>query len=190
MAIFEPVVSLDDCHVRSDGLFTGATNYLFFGNIGGGLGMDAGIRFLNVTIPKGNTILTAKLTFQATYSDSGATCNTQVKGEAVDDAATFVDTTDFLGRARTTAYINWGAIPAWTENTDYDSPDISTIIQEIINRSGWASGNDLVLFVANNGSSSGAYREPKSINFGTGLCTRLTVTHAVPSGIRNNIMIF
>jgi hypothetical protein len=148
----------------------------------------AGIRFRNITIPKSATILTAKITLQASQSKSGDTCKVRIKGEATDNATTFSTYADFVGRGVTTAYVDW-TLAAWTADTDYDSPEIKTIIQEIVNRAGWASLNSLVLFLVDNGSTDAlAWRTAKQYDYSTTLCARLTITAA--SSVRNNIMIF
>lgn len=46
----------------------------------------------------------------------------------------------------TAAQVDWDAIADDVGGTWYDSPDISTIIQEIINQPGWASGNPIALW--------------------------------------------
>lgn len=117
-------------------------------------------RFLNVGIPKGSTIVSAKITFYSNVALSGIVCNLRIYGEASDNASTFSTVANYNARVRTTAYVNWSAIPAWGAGVWYDSPNISTIIQEIINRSGWVSGNALVIYTDDNGSSWSAYREP------------------------------
>ena len=105
-----------------------------------------GMRFLNVTIPQGATITAAYLTFNCQAVWSGTVVRTRVKGEAIDNAATFSTLADFDARTRTSASVDWDAIAAWAVDTNYNSIDIKTIIQEIVNRAGWASGNALVLF--------------------------------------------
>jgi len=74
---------------------------------------------------------------------------TKLSAEDVDDAPTFADDADAFDDRyanHTTAMVNWDDIGSWTAESEYDSPDISSVIQEIVNRAGWASGNDLVLF--------------------------------------------
>lgn len=108
-----------------------------------------GMRFQNVTIPKGATITTAYLTFKANTYLSADTCKTRISAEAVNDAPTFADdAAAFDARAanHTTAQVDWDAIGPWTAETNYNSPEIKTVIQEIVNRAGWASGNGLVIF--------------------------------------------
>ena len=175
MAVFKPEQSSDDCYVTSNETINLTYAALYFGQ--GTYQYHAGIRFRNVTIPQGSTILSAVITFQANFSHASETCNAQIKGENIDTAATFSTYADYnTGRTRTAAYVDWNSIPPWTINTDYDSPSIVNIIQEIVNRGGWVSGNDLVIFISNNGSSATTYRAPKSYDTSTTLCPRLTIT--------------
>jgi hypothetical protein len=174
MAVFKPGQSTDDGYIYGTSFYL-AYNLLSFGKYASVV-EEGGVRFIEVTIPRGAQILTANVTFQSYDNTSGTTCNIQIKGEAADDAATFSTLANYNARTRTSEYVNWNAIPAWVINTDYDSPSINAIVQEIINRSGWVSGNHLVLFFANNGSSTNAYRDPKAYDLSTTLCARLTVT--------------
>jgi len=102
-------------------------------------------RFLNVAIPQGATITAAYLTIRASINRSGTAVNSRIRAQAADNPITFSTLADFDARAWTTAYVHWDNIPAWTANTDYQGPDISSVIQEIINRAGWVSGNALVI---------------------------------------------
>lgn len=173
MAVFLPGQSSDDCYSGPSDFSLDAF-YLLLGAAAAG-GYSSGIRFVGVTIPQGASILTAKVTFQSFNDRGDVVCNIQIKGENADDPATFSNQANFNGRTRTTEYVNWDAIPAWTANNDYDSPSIINIIQEIVNRAGWVSENHLVLFFANNVSDV-CFRLPKSYDYDTTYCARLTVT--------------
>lgn len=109
----------------------------------------SGMRFTNVTIPNATTIDNAKLTLRAERSASGTIVYSRISAEDVDDAPTFADsaaTFDTRWAARTTARVDWDAIEVWTIGVDYDSPEIKTVIQEIVDRGGWNSGQDIVIF--------------------------------------------
>ncbi len=105
-----------------------------------------GLRFTNITIPKGSTITAAYITLNAYVDRSNTVVNSKIHGEAADNPGQFSDLTDYQGRSRTSAVVNWNGITAWTAESEYNSPDISSIIQEIIDRAGWSSGNALVIF--------------------------------------------
>ena len=108
-----------------------------------------GLRFTNVTIPKGASITKANLIVTAYASYSDTTVNSRISAEKEDNPATFANDKaafDTRWANRSTARVDWDGIPAFTTDTEYTSPDIKTVIQEIVNRAGWASGNALVIF--------------------------------------------
>lgn len=110
-----------------------------------------GLRFLNVTIPAGSAIHTATLTVtvaSASYDDPDVT----IWANDVDDAATFTTgAANISGRAATTATVTWTAsgIGAGART----SPSLVAVIQEVIDRGGWASGNDVALILKGNSTS-------------------------------------
>jgi len=54
----------------------------------------------------------------------------------------------------TTAGVVWNAIPTWGGGGERTSPDISNVIQEIVNRGGWLSGQAMVIFWGDHGGNS------------------------------------
>jgi hypothetical protein len=108
-----------------------------------------GLRFTNVTIPQGATITTAYLivTCNTAYGGNGAAqWYSKIRGQAADDAAAFSTLADFDARNWAAATpVAWSGNTAWTNNTEYQSPEIKTLIQAIVNRTGWSSGNALAL---------------------------------------------
>ena len=151
--------STDDCNIYYTGAawvwrtldyvaqtvgYWSATNY----KSGGGM------RFLNLAIPNGSTINTAFFTLECRAARTADDVNTYITGEAVDSAATYSTWANYQARRGTVvgganddnitaAQVAWDTIANWTAGVAYDSPEIKTIIQEIINRGGWVSGNDL-----------------------------------------------
>jgi hypothetical protein len=106
-----------------------------------------GMRFTNVAVPNGATIDTAYLTVRARNTQATVTGGTTIKGQDHNDPPTFTqgDYAEFDARVRTSASVYWQPA-AWAENSDYNSPEIKTIIQEIVDRSGWSTGNSMVIF--------------------------------------------
>ncbi len=103
-------------------------------------------KFLNIYVPPGATITHAYFKPTARSTDSLANVNTRLHGEQNINPATFTTIADYLARTRTDAVINWDDIAAWAAGTLYQSPDIKTIIEEIVALDGWASGNPIVIF--------------------------------------------
>lgn len=114
-----------------------------------------GLRFNNVTIPQGATINYAQLRLFSFYETSTSTILVRVYGEAADDAAAFSSGSDVTGRTTTTAYVDWdvGADQNWAANLWNGTPDLKSIISEIVGRAGWTSGNDIVLLLKDNGGT-------------------------------------
>ncbi len=160
MAVLELQISADanDCEVHRYEVWTLDQTPLRVGY--GGFRYGIGIRFLNVTIPKGSCIIAAHLIVTAQQSDAYdpyAAVNSIISGNDEDEAAAFSTLADYQSRCgtvcgganndkRTTAQVTWNDIEGFTAETEYVSPEIKTIIQEIIDRNGWVSGNPLALF--------------------------------------------
>lgn len=105
----------------------------------------AGLRFTNVTINQGDTINTASITFpvSGTANDDP---HFDIYAETTDDAGTFTTSANNIsGRSRTTAKTTWNATAVGAGAVA--SPDIAAVIQEIVNRGGWTSGNDIAILL-------------------------------------------
>lgn len=134
--------------------FNGVTDYY-----------QAGYIFRFVGIPQGATILSATIGIW-THPILGGRPDTvtwKVTGLDVDDAiAAGAWSTNYRpgtggtpGRGpETTAKVDWDRV-GFAANTLYTSPDISSIIQEIVNRPGWAFNNHLAIMVRNDGTNTG-----------------------------------
>jgi hypothetical protein len=114
-----------------------------------------GTRFRNVTLPPGATISYAYLQLTAEETHTVATSLT-IRGHAADNASMFTTVNaDLSARPTTTASTAWTVAPWPTigeTGLAQRSPDIAGIIQEIVNRPGWASGNALVLLTRGGGT--------------------------------------
>ena len=105
-----------------------------------------GVRFLNVQIPQGATITDARVEFKATVDTTDPT-HLQIQGEDTDNAPRFMNVNnDITDRPKTTSVVMWNNIPNWTEDELYQTPDLISIIQEIVDRPGWSSGNAMAIF--------------------------------------------
>ncbi len=112
-----------------------------------------GLRFTNLTIPSGASITRAYLQFEADEKHSEVT-NLLIQGEATSNPATFSAANKVSTRPRTLAGANWSP-PAWTligeAGANQRTPELSGVIQEIVSRAGWASGNAVVIIVTGTG---------------------------------------
>ena len=114
-----------------------------------------GMRFTGVTIPRGRAITNAYVQFEADRATTTATSLT-IQGQAADNPGTFTAATNNISsRPRTAQGVAWAPVPPWptahVAGPDQRTPNISAVIQEIVNRSGWASGNALVIIITGSG---------------------------------------
>jgi hypothetical protein len=79
-------------------------------------------------------------------ADQGTNLSTQIEAESADNAAIFSTKADYTSRVKSSTVVNWNITSAWTDGVAYTSPDITSVIQSVINRSGFASGNSLNLY--------------------------------------------
>ena len=113
-----------------------------------------GMRFRGLNIPQGATITNAYIQFQVDESTRDST-NLIIQGEANNNAATFrTQTNDISSRPRTTASVNWLPEPwstAGEAGLKQRTPELNSIIQEIVNQKNWESGNSLVTIITGSG---------------------------------------
>jgi hypothetical protein len=129
---------------------------------------NAALRFNNVMIPTRTTITSAKITLGCGGAGDHDTCNVTISGEDVDSSPIYSTYADITGRTKTTATVAWNSIGAWAYYSGTaDTPDIATIIQEIVDRPGWRAGNSITIFIENNASTNDAYRAFTSYNYST-----------------------
>jgi PKD repeat protein len=111
-----------------------------------------GLRFQNVNIPKGATITAVFLEFETDETGSSPTTVT-IAAEAVNNAPAFTSSNyNLTGRTLTLASVGWN-IPVWdTINQKHRSPDLSTVMQEVVDRGGWSANNSLVFIISGSGT--------------------------------------
>ena len=142
MAIFTPGVTQDDYRWQFSAYFSNATNDLIIGH-SGTEEMFFGIRFPGITIPKDATIISAVITLKCYDAFTGA-LDAYWQINEVDDATAPTNYAGASGLTLSEDLIVW-TIPDGVANQDYDTPDLKSLIQLIVNRAGWASGQDMQL---------------------------------------------
>jgi hypothetical protein len=132
-------------------------------------------RFANVTIPPGAYIVSAYVTFTANNLNTGNFSST-VYGEAADNSATFTTSiSNISSRSRTSAAVAWSATENWNVGNTKNTSELKAVVQEIVNRSGWANGNSLSILVQKSPISRRVY----SYNGSTTLAPLLHVEYVV-----------
>lgn len=108
---------------------------------------SAGMQYNTVNIPPGSTITSAWLTFPHTVDSTGLDpYPTTIDMEDSDSATLPVSYADVASRPRTTASVAWD-IPTGGIGDESLSADFSAVLQEVVDRPGWASGNSLIVFI-------------------------------------------
>ena len=111
-----------------------------------------GLRF-DLAVPQGAVITDARIQFKADEAQSEATA-LRIVTEAVDSAAVFTTATrDLSSRVRSVLEVPWQPA-AWTvgEATGAQrTPNLAGIVQEVVSRPGWASGNAIAFLVSGTG---------------------------------------
>ena len=110
-----------------------------------------GLRFTGITVPQGTTITSAFIDLVIDQNSFAAT-NATIVAQDIGDASAILTTpglftglvnSDITNRVSTTASVPWNGMPAGFAGTTITSPDIATIVQEIVDRADWASGQDM-----------------------------------------------
>lgn len=177
MADFQVTVATDDGDVWGT-TFNNAGDSL---SVGSSLKYATFARFLNVTIPQGATILSAYLSFVSKTNTSG-TVDTKIYLNDADSASALSDLADYQALALT-ASVDWTISDAWNMYTWYSSPDISALVQAVVDRPGFASGNAILAVVKTSDDYTENYiRYIYSREATVGWAPKLTITYSTASG--------
>ena len=168
------VVSYDDSTatgcVQGEGIYqvgnakdNSEEDYNGYPNTGGELTFSSyyndyiGVRFRNVNIPQGAEVTEAYLEFTAYSTRTYGNASMRIRGVADDDASDFHPNRRYrLRNLPKTSGITW-SMPNFYNNNDYRTPDISSIVKQIVDRSGWQSGNDMAFVMDDFVSYRGAH---------------------------------
>ncbi len=113
-----------------------------------------GIRFQNVNIPQGATILSAHL--RMTTDDTGDDATTvEIRAQDSANAATFLSTENNISsRPTTSTSVPWD-VPVWdTEFKSYTTPDLTAVVQEVVGRDLWVKNNSMAFVITGTGTRS------------------------------------
>lgn len=112
-----------------------------------------GLRFNNVLVPKDAIITNAFVQLRAEDSNTESTSLT-IRCEKTNTSTSFVSTNGNLsGRVKTSASVIWNNVPGWIKSSTYTTPGLKSIIQEIVNQTGWSSGNSLTVLLESTNSN-------------------------------------
>ncbi|GLR19872.1 metallophosphoesterase [Portibacter lacus] len=142
-----------------------------------------GLRFTNISVPQGAEIESAYIQFTTDEKKDGPT-ELDIAGEAVDDSPIF--TTSYYNiseRVKTSASVTWNPEP-WNvvgeRGIDQRSPNIASVIQEIVDRPGFAADNAISTIITGTGN-----RSAEAYNSSPALAAELCISY-IPCGDINN----
>lgn len=152
--------SLDDAYVFN-GVFANANQLILASNA---LHTRTGMRWQNIPIPQGATIVSA--TLEVHEFDTRKTFSTLVYGDDEDNASAFSDVADMAARPLTSnvslalqpvPWSGWGTV-RFTTSGAIPNALLPAVIEQIVNRPGWSSGNALALIWVHQSTSLGRCR--------------------------------
>lgn len=125
----------------------------------------SGQRFQTIPIPQGATINSATLSYRCAQNTIDQPADAEIACEDVDDSQTFGSghKPHDAWNQRTSNTARWQT-GSWTAGNWYDSSDVSAPVQEVINRTGWSSNNDLTFIIYNRSSSKPGTYELQDAN--------------------------
>lgn len=142
-----------------------------------------GLHFENIPIPQGTPIDQAYIQFWTDEISTGA-ADLEVFGEAVDHASNFNNTTfDISNRVSTNIVIDWTPNNWWIVGEggeDQRTPNIGAVLQEIVDRPNWDSGNSINLMVSGSGK-----RVAESFNGAINLAPQLIIEFSLDFSTTN-----
>jgi len=156
--------SADDFEQRADGSIVGGSSDIEL--VSDDTVQTIALRFIDVTVPKGALITSAWIQFTTDEVGSGTT-NLVLYGENIDNSTRPTNTVNNISqRDKTTAFVNWDNVPTWETageaTDDQKTPDLSTIVSEIVAKEGWVNGNALTFIVTGSGKRTAKSYEGSS----------------------------
>jgi hypothetical protein len=117
-------------------------------------------RFQNVLITQGSVIHEAHLTPRVWFTNGSSPDPVKIYGIKVANPTVPSNNTDIVTRTRTTAHVDWS--PSFVDGSVINTPDLTAIIQELVNQVDWVSGNAM-MFTLEDGEPG--YGNSGSISF-------------------------
>lgn len=147
-----------------------------------GFAYIAGFVFRGVDLAQATDVVSSNITFVSEYTTS----TTDADGEyiyALDEDTAPASPTNYATASTwwsslTTAFVDWANVMAtgWTAGNEYVTPDLTSVVQEILDRPGWASGNAMAFRLTR--KAINVVRRPASFDSTTYPAPKLTVTYA------------
>ncbi len=143
--------------IMADDIFLATSTTLLIGTDTRGF-FDAFALYTSVTIPAGSVIDVAHMRVQASgLNVGGADILTNLTFEDADNPVAPTSKADHDGRVRTSAVVPWDN-NIFVVDVEVNSPSIAAVIQELVDRPGWSSGNSMLFLWDDDGSTIDGHR--------------------------------
>lgn len=109
-----------------------------------------GLRYRGINAPKNSTINQAYIQFEADETKQSGAVQLLVRGVALDNPGTWNGDYAVSGSAKTTASVTWTP-PNWNvvgASGSNERLNVTPIVQELVNRTGWTPGNAMAFSIA------------------------------------------
>lgn len=147
--------SEDECYAGETSAIGYNTGFWVVGEKDG-VTRDGAIRFENMSIAQGTTIYKATLNIYIQFHIGTGEVRARIYGIDEDDTDAFNTGTAATARSKTTAYSDSNSTVSAGSGV---GTDVTAVVQEILNRGGWTSGNNIGFIMNNNVTTSNSYYE-------------------------------
>jgi hypothetical protein len=131
-----------------DCVFYNTDNEVYLGACFEGGDITSGFRFQNVQVPRHANIESAYLNFtvDGTYTDA---IQLQIYVESSSNSLTYSESSPPSNRLIPSNFVYWTIRETWELGEQYNTPDISDLIQELVNRPDWNAGQPISIIIKN-----------------------------------------
>lgn len=175
-----PVLSSGDDVTEVNTQLDTSASTVWVGTGGSSTTSFGGFRFSGVTIPQGSTITSARMELRSSQSQ-WLSVGYEIAAENAGNATVFSSSSRPSQKILTSARVQHTSNVSWLANTWYQTEDLISLIQPIINRSDWASGNSLSLIFRGTVGTWGR-KFATSFDASASFAPRLVVTYQSSGG--------
>ena len=109
------------------------------------------LRFTDLRIPQGATITDARIIFQSA-SNSMTNADLRFKIEDTHNSNPFEqDANNINNRQWSPDSVPWSAVPTWSVDESYESPDLAAFVNRVVNKADWCGGNATSFLIEGSG---------------------------------------
>ncbi|MEC8787130.1 MAG: VWA domain-containing protein, partial [Pseudomonadota bacterium] len=140
--------------------------------------VTSGLRFTELNIPQGATIVNASIRFTSEKFNVAGT-SLVISAEASASSTAFASSSNNLSaRTKTAANVEWATDNSFPASGEViTTPDISAVIQEVVDLSAWCGGKNLNILIEGSSTDSASSREVRASDLGQSGAPQLVVTY-------------